>query len=63
VFAERIRKNVNVLKLEIDLQLTVSIGAASLNLENGIDLATFIKQADDAVYKAKNQGRNQVVSA
>ena len=62
ILAERIRKNIKELKFKMDLQLTVSIGVASLNIEKKIDLHTFIKQADDAVYKAKSQGRNQVVS-
>lgn len=60
--AERIRRNVATLKLDIPKQLTISIGVASLRLENGIDLNTFLKQADDALFKAKENGRNQVVS-
>jgi diguanylate cyclase (GGDEF)-like protein len=60
--AERIRQTIAALKLDIDLVLTVSIGVASLSLETEVDSHTFIKQADDAVYKAKEQGRNQVVA-
>jgi diguanylate cyclase (GGDEF)-like protein len=61
--AERIRQTIAALKLDIDLVLTVSIGVASLSLETEVDSHTFIKQADDAVYKAKEQGRNQVVTS
>jgi diguanylate cyclase (GGDEF)-like protein len=61
--AERIRHNIAALKLDIGLPLTVSIGVASLSLQTEVDSHTFIKQADDAVYKAKEQGRNQVVGS
>ena len=61
--AERIRQTIAALKLDIGLSLTVSIGVASLSLENEVDSHTFIKQADDAVYKAKEQGRNRVVGS
>ncbi|WP_438862801.1 GGDEF domain-containing protein [Neptunicella sp.] len=56
--AERIRTNIAGLKLSIDVNLTCSIGIAGL--VDGQDIATFIKQADDAVYLAKKRGRNQV---
>jgi diguanylate cyclase (GGDEF)-like protein len=62
VIAERIRHSVSVLKLDIGLSLTVSIGIASLNEQNQVELDALIKQADDAVYKAKKLGRNRVVS-
>jgi diguanylate cyclase (GGDEF)-like protein len=61
--AERIRHNIAALKLDNGLPLTVSIGVASLSLQTEVDSHTFIKQADDAVYKAKEQGRNQVVGS
>ncbi|MEP7705976.1 GGDEF domain-containing protein [Paraglaciecola sp. 25GB23A] len=61
--AERIRQTIATLKLDIGLPLTVSIGVASLSLQTEVDSHTFIKQADDAVYKAKEQGRNQVVGS
>jgi diguanylate cyclase (GGDEF)-like protein len=61
--AERIRQTIASLKLDIGLSLTVSIGVACLSLQTEVDSYTFIKQADDAVYKAKEQGRNQVVGS
>lgn len=61
--AERIRQTIATLKLDIGLTLTVSIGVASLSLETEVDSHAFIKQADDAVYKAKELGRNQVVAS
>ena len=60
--AERIRKNISELEGNVKSPLTVSIGIASLSMQNDVDLHTLIKQADDAVYKAKELGRNRVVS-
>lgn len=59
--AGRIRKTVQespFVQGEKVISMTVSIGAASLNGESGID--TLIQQADVALYQAKRKGRNQV---
>ncbi len=46
----------------LNLQVTISVGVASA--EGGeIDPATFLQQADQAVYRAKEEGRNRVVLA
>ena len=42
-------------------KITASIGVAVF--EHGDDMNSFLKRADDLLYKAKNNGRNQVVSA
>ncbi len=55
--AERIRKAV-----EESSPLTVSIGAASFP-EDGQDKETLIKTADMFLYKAKNNGKNQIAFA
>lgn len=45
------------------MQFTVSIGA-TLGLEHGPDeLETLLKQADDALYRAKHDGRDRIVLA
>jgi len=62
-FAERLRKLVerSELKLSSDkaLNYTISVGIAELNGEYPT-LESWIKQADDALYQSKRQGRNQV---
>jgi len=64
VFAERLRKRV----MQTDfsetgeaLNITVSIGVASATPEGEVPTPdTLIAQADKALYRAKNQGRNRV---
>lgn len=60
--AERIRMAVEGAQIEHLATeraiVTISVGIALL--EDGDDLDTLTKYADEAVYKAKNQGRNQV---
>ncbi|WP_221763973.1 sensor domain-containing diguanylate cyclase [Methyloradius palustris] len=43
--------------------VTVSIGVASMIPENTLKPSTLVKAADEALYMAKGQGRNQVVAA
>jgi diguanylate cyclase (GGDEF)-like protein len=57
--AERIRKHVEKAGWE-EMHVTVSIGVASFP-EHGDDLEALIKAADDALYLAKREGKNQVV--
>jgi diguanylate cyclase (GGDEF)-like protein len=60
--AETIRKNIENLKLDLQdktLHFTVSIGVSSLN-EGEEDLQKALKRADEALYKAKESGRNRV---
>lgn len=60
--AERIRKNVERVKhTSKELDLTVSIGLCCWQKGETIDAV--IKRADDALYKAKDTGRNVVVKA
>ena len=63
--AERIRERIERTTVDIPgspEDVTVSIGVASTEYF-GYDLDTLMRQADKAVYDAKRQGRNRVVTA
>ena len=63
IFAERIRARIEktpfVIKNEKSINLTVSIGLACLQ-KNNYHADSFLKSADNALYKAKDSGRNKV---
>jgi len=64
---ERIRKVIEGTPMKVthevgELNKTVSIGVAFLN-ELGDSGQALLKRADEALYKAKNGGRNRVISA
>mgnify|MGYP006307887101 CR=1 FL=1 len=58
---ERIRKAFNGNPLDADgreVPVTISVGVASLNA--GMSLDTLVREADKALYRAKEKGRNRV---
>lgn len=60
--AERVRFRVGsgpVKTRSVEVRMTVSLGLAQLVPSDDVD--SLIKRADEALYKAKNRGRNQVV--
>lgn len=66
--AERMRLGVESLNLEAldsscQVRITASFGAASLEQECRESLNSLIKRADDALYRAKREGRNRVCIA
>lgn len=56
--AEKLRSAVVACQSPVDESLSVSMGVALL--DNDEDLETLIKKADDALYRAKERGRNRV---
>jgi len=66
VMAERIRTIVESLSFETDagerIFVTVSIGLKTRDPET-LTPASYIRLADDALYRAKEAGRNRTVSA
>jgi diguanylate cyclase (GGDEF)-like protein len=64
VFAERLRKRVqqaNFAEMGDPLNITVSIGVACASSDEDVPTPdSLIERADEALYRAKNQGRNRV---
>ena len=62
--AERLRKGIENATLdfscEYSMYLSASFGVASLDLDSSDDFEQMIHKADQALYQAKNAGRNQV---
>ena len=65
IFCERLRKKIASLTVPYEskeIRFTVSIGLAQFAPEFDKSINDLIKRADDGLYAAKNQGRNQVVA-
>lgn len=65
IVAERFRQTIADLKVYADdhaVRFTVSIGLTSLRQDDA-DIKAVLRRADEALYLAKNGGRNKVVSA
>ena len=59
--AERLRDAIEE-RFRQDVQLTISVGIACFP-DHGTGVDTLVKMADDALYQAKAEGKNRVVSA
>ena len=60
--AEKIRKNIKDFIFKADkktFSMTISIGLAKYT--KGMDIDTLIGNADNALYKAKNMGRDNII--
>lgn len=67
VFAEKICKAIEKLQIvhrasNVSLYLTLSIGIANVVPQAGMKNEDLIRQADIALYKAKDKGRNKVIA-
>lgn len=63
---ERLRQMVEKTSIKVDnkeIQLTISVGVSSFPEPNIENVQELIKSADDALYSAKNSGRNKVVGS
>lgn len=58
VFAERLREEIEKCCFDIDKKITCSFGVAGFNETD--DTEAIIKRVDEALYEAKNSGRNKV---
>lgn len=64
--AERLRQSINDIEFAgplSGLQMTVSIGIATIPSDNVRSVSDLIRLADDALYAAKHNGRNRVESS
>jgi len=66
--AEKIRRRVNGLNIPHAFStttdhVTVSLGCESMQYETGTSSADFLRKVDQALYSAKEQGRDRVVAA
>jgi len=62
--AERLRYNIENTPMEFDeqlLHLSVSIGLSGIDARQETDIEPWLERADQALYRAKEQGRNRVV--
>ena len=66
LIAQKIRKEIESLKIMLptneDLTFTISLGVSSVDIKNDNNIESALKLADDALYEAKNNGRNMVCS-
>ena len=63
IVSQRIRvaiEETTLLEINSKLRFTVSIGVSQINMENKNSLDDALKRADEALYKAKQSGRNKV---
>ena len=63
--AERMRSKIEEMKIMLPddsqyIRITASFGATSFLMDSKGKVDSLIKRADNALYKAKNEGRNQV---
>ena len=58
ILAEKLRREIEEVRFFNDLKITLSFGVTGFI--NGETIETFCKRADDALYRAKNKGRNIV---
>lgn len=64
-YSEKLREQIRSRPLQtpdgLSVSLTASMGLVSAQISNDDDLDAFVKQADDALYQAKEQGRDRVI--
>ncbi len=66
VIAEKLRKAVESQTVIIDdktvVSFTISLGVATVDVENDANIDAALNRSDVALYKAKNSGRNKTIT-
>ena len=64
IVAQNIKKDVEAIVLNLEenkeVKFTVSLGVSSIDIKNETNIEASLKRADDALYEAKEGGRNKV---
>jgi diguanylate cyclase len=63
IYCEKLRKQIEALTISSpkgDIKITMSLGVSQLS-EDDSTIATWLSKADDALYQAKEKGRNQTL--
>ena len=68
IVAEKIRSAIESLKIpheksNVNEYITISLGVVCVTPNRDMDSSALVKQADEALYSAKEAGRNQVYPA
>ena len=58
--AEKLRNTINHIKVDKDINFTASFGISHNFIKDISDLNSLIKKADEALYRAKEKGKNRV---
>ena len=65
IIAEKIRNHVESSSMTIDsnesFKFTISLGVSQVDMQNEVNIDLALKRADEALYQAKNAGRNNVM--
>ena len=66
IIANKIRESIENTKIPLDdkksINVTVSVGVSIVNVDKDMNLEPSIKRSDDALYRAKENGKNRVES-
>jgi diguanylate cyclase (GGDEF)-like protein len=61
LLTERMKTDISNIRMNDDISITVSMGISEWKVEEDTD--PWLKRTDEALYAAKNQGRNRIVSS